>query len=340
MRYRWLGWFLPLLLAACGGSTTTPGDDGGGGTDDGVQTASAQLSINWPARTGSRFVPTLAESIQLEVTDSASPGRATYTRVVARPAGGGTTVETFAGLTPGAVTAVATAYPQAGAQGVAQATAQVQGQAVAGQVYRATLSLATTVTQWVVSPPSGPVLQGQTATLNVTGTNANGDTVLLPPATWQAVNGANLVQLTQAGDQSVTVTGLLSGQASIVATCEQQAGAADSRLTSAPVIVTVVALPTVTATATPTQPGLAETVTFSAAATVDPSLGQIVSWDWDLDGDGSFEQAGLASPQVTTSYDTDGPRTATVRVTDNFGSTATAQVTVDVQSAEIEIVVQ
>jgi len=337
MRYRWLGWILPLLLVGCGGSETgAPPGDG----DGDAARAAVELTIQWPTRAGGRLLPTLSESIRLELTDSSPSARATFTRIVSRPAGGGTTVVTFDDVTPGPVTARATAYPAADAQGVAQATAQVQGDAAAGQVYRSTLTMASTVTQWVISPPPAYLVQGQATTLTVAATDAAGATVLVPPAAWQAVNGANLVALTPNGNHSVAVTGLLSGPASIVATSEQQAGQADSRLTSAPVIVTVVALPAVTLSTSATEPGIAALVTFTADASADPALGQVVSFDWDLDGDGTFEQTGLTTASISTSYATAGPRTITVRITDNFGLTATAQVAITVQSADVEIVVQ
>ena len=65
-----------------------------------------------------------------------------------------------------------------------------------------------------------------------------------------------------------------------------------------------------------------QTVTYNAAAsTGDPGL--TGNYEWDLDGDGSFEKT-TTTPTVSTSYSTLGTRTVHVRVTDTNGKTATA----------------
>jgi hypothetical protein len=65
-----------------------------------------------------------------------------------------------------------------------------------------------------------------------------------------------------------------------------------------------------------------QTVTYNASAsTGDPGL--TGNYEWDLDGDGTFEKT-TTTPTVATSYSTLGTRTVHVRVTDTNGWTSTA----------------
>ncbi|HKN94306.1 MAG TPA: PKD domain-containing protein [Thermoleophilaceae bacterium] len=69
-----------------------------------------------------------------------------------------------------------------------------------------------------------------------------------------------------------------------------------------------------------------EPVTIDGSQSSDPD-GQVVAWQWDLDGDGTFERAG---DTVTTTFGTWGTRTIALRVTDDWGVTSvtTAQLKV------------
>ena len=79
--------------------------------------------------------------------------------------------------------------------------------------------------------------------------------------------------------------------------------------------------------ALPNAPLSLEPVTFTAGGT-DPD-GTIVSAVWDLDGDNSFETAGIGMT-ATRSFPKKGSYTVRVRVTDNLGLTATASMVVTV----------
>jgi len=62
------------------------------------------------------------------------------------------------------------------------------------------------------------------------------------------------------------------------------------------------------------------TFTFDASASSDPSPeGSIVRYEWDLDGDGVFDRETTAA-SASQSYEDDGARSVSVRVTDNAGS--------------------
>lgn len=77
-----------------------------------------------------------------------------------------------------------------------------------------------------------------------------------------------------------------------------------------------------------------ETVTFNGATSSDAD--GITKYEWDLDGDGTFERTGA---QQSTSFATVGPRTVKLRVTDGLGATGTATAAVKVHRAPTALVV-
>jgi hypothetical protein len=85
---------------------------------------------------------------------------------------------------------------------------------------------------------------------------------------------------------------------------------------------TVADPPTTTLSVTPALALTGEAVTFSASAT-DPN-GGIVRYEWDLDGDGTFEVDTGTSPTASRTYSTRLDGTVKVRVTDSGGLTAEA----------------
>jgi PKD repeat protein len=78
----------------------------------------------------------------------------------------------------------------------------------------------------------------------------------------------------------------------------------------------------------PTFPLPGQRVTFESTSTPPPTA-SLTSQQWDLDGDGSFDDGSGAT--VTTSFPTPGPKTVSLRVTDSDGGVdiASATVTVD-----------
>jgi hypothetical protein len=72
-------------------------------------------------------------------------------------------------------------------------------------------------------------------------------------------------------------------------------------------------------------------VTFSGAASTDD--GSIAKYEWDLDGNGSFERSTGTTPTVSTSFGTPGAPVVGLRVTDNDGATGTATTSVAVLAA-------
>jgi len=65
------------------------------------------------------------------------------------------------------------------------------------------------------------------------------------------------------------------------------------------------------------------TVTFDASGSTDPE-GLGLRYEWDLDGNGSYETAGGTSPTITKAYSGSTTLTAHVRVTDPHGATGAA----------------
>ncbi|HEX5925556.1 MAG TPA: PKD domain-containing protein [Baekduia sp.] len=71
----------------------------------------------------------------------------------------------------------------------------------------------------------------------------------------------------------------------------------------------------------PTQPQAGKSFTLNAFA--GDSDGSVVSYAWDLDGNGSYETGTGTDPHITTKYDTAGQHLIGVRVTDDEGLSAT-----------------
>jgi outer membrane protein assembly factor BamB/PKD repeat protein len=86
--------------------------------------------------------------------------------------------------------------------------------------------------------------------------------------------------------------------------------------------------PNATATANDTSPTIGEPVMLDASESTDLD-GAIAAVAWDLNNDGSFN---VPTPQITNTFHEPGTQTVTVRVTDDDGATAQANVTVDVNA--------
>jgi YD repeat-containing protein len=83
-------------------------------------------------------------------------------------------------------------------------------------------------------------------------------------------------------------------------------------------------------TISPTKANPGQTVTYNASGSSDTD-GSIAKYEWDLDGNGSYETSTGTTPTVTKAYATPGTYQIGLRVTDNEGSTATATSPLTVQ---------
>jgi len=86
--------------------------------------------------------------------------------------------------------------------------------------------------------------------------------------------------------------------------------------------------------ATPTSGGAPLTVNFDASGSSDPD-GTIVKYEWDWEGDGTYDLDSGATPTAQHTFTSYGSYDATVRVTDDGGATDTESVTISVNAKPI-----
>jgi PKD repeat protein len=79
----------------------------------------------------------------------------------------------------------------------------------------------------------------------------------------------------------------------------------------------------------PNPVGYNITVTFNGAASTD-SDGKIAKWEWDLDGNGTYETSSTTSSTATRKYTSDAAVSVRLRVTDNKGATDVSTKTLNV----------
>jgi PKD repeat protein len=86
--------------------------------------------------------------------------------------------------------------------------------------------------------------------------------------------------------------------------------------------------PVAVASATPTSGSVPLTVRFDGSGSRDPDPGDTLTYAWDLDGDGAYDDSTAVAPSYT--YTKPGQRTITVRlrVTDNYGAFGTTSLTI------------
>ena len=92
--------------------------------------------------------------------------------------------------------------------------------------------------------------------------------------------------------------------------------------------LTIGAPPTAAFTVSPNPSLVARNVTFDGSASSDAS--GIARYEWDLDGDGSFETDSGASPATARSYGAAASVAVTLRVTDGVGKQSTATQTLKI----------
>ena len=88
--------------------------------------------------------------------------------------------------------------------------------------------------------------------------------------------------------------------------------------------------PVADAQADPVSGNRPVTVRFDGSASSDPDAGDVLTHEWDLDGDGAFDDSTEERPSFN--YTAGGSYQAALRVTDTAGATATDTVTIDVAS--------
>jgi PKD domain len=96
--------------------------------------------------------------------------------------------------------------------------------------------------------------------------------------------------------------------------------------------------PTARFTPTPFSPLVFDPVTLDASASSDPE-GPIARYEWDLDGDRTFETDNGDDPVLVTSFDTPGERVVRLQVTDADGATGTSERPILVRTSPSALVV-
>jgi len=86
--------------------------------------------------------------------------------------------------------------------------------------------------------------------------------------------------------------------------------------------------PTAVISANPTSGGAPLTVNFNGAGSSDPDAGDFLTYAWDLDGNGAYDNGTAA--QVSFVYGQPGTYTAKLRVSDSKGATGDASVVINV----------
>ena len=94
--------------------------------------------------------------------------------------------------------------------------------------------------------------------------------------------------------------------------------------------------PVAVATATPTAGAAPLTVAFDGTGSRDPD-GTTLTYVWDLDGDGAFDDS--TAPQPSYTYTTNGSYTASLRVTDVRGASGTDSVSISVGNTSPNVVI-
>ncbi|HEU5252502.1 MAG TPA: PKD domain-containing protein [Solirubrobacterales bacterium] len=90
--------------------------------------------------------------------------------------------------------------------------------------------------------------------------------------------------------------------------------------------------PTASFNTSPNPADVGQTVNFNGSSSSSPN-GAIAKYEWDLDGNGTYETNTGATPTASSGYATPGPVTVGLRVTDAAGKTATASETLSIDGA-------
>lgn len=206
---------LGTVLVGCGATR-----EKGGAKAVVAETGRATLSVRWPDRSASRLIPFAANSIRIRLT-SLDKTRLFGETLLVRPTNGGTASASFDRLPPGPLLVTAAAFPEEDGSGVAQAQGQVQATIIKDQIAEIRLTLATAITQIVLTPSPVALDVGQNAQLTVTAKNATDEIVLTHPSTlsWSSLNTSvatvvptGTVTAVGLGNTTISVTELESGK--------------------------------------------------------------------------------------------------------------------------------
>ena len=179
-----------------------------------------------------------------------------------------------------------------------------------------------------IQPSNGQV--PLTAQLNGSGTDNDGNIVLYE---WDFDgNGTYDWSSSTTGNTSYTYTGI--GTFNAIFRVTDNSGLTDTAHAATTVVRTgPPGSPTATASASPTSGNAPLNVTLYGNAT-DPD-NDIVLYEWDFDGDGTYDWSSETTGNTSHTYNTAGTHTASLRVTDSTGLTGIDQIltTVNIQTS-------
>src|SRR5688500_17951575 len=171
MRNRLFAAVITIALAGCGGGS------------DSAESGRAVFTVVWPAL--SRLIPVASNSIKVEISRG---GAEIAEKVIQRP----TTSVAFENLPVGDLSVTATAHPGSDGSGIAQARGTAPLTIRPNQTTDFTITMESTIRSVEIVPPTGPVRPGDVLQLGLTVRDADGNLVLVSPATleWTSTNHA------------------------------------------------------------------------------------------------------------------------------------------------------
>jgi PKD domain/K319L-like, PKD domain len=176
----------------------------------------------------------------------------------------------------------------------------------------------------ITLPPTDPK-EGSNVLLTGSGSDPEGTTVTYA---WDTDNDGQYDDATGATPTVFYPVGS-SGSHTIKLQVTDADGATATAQATLNVLPTMPPNPVISATPNPVVAG--DPVVFDASGSSDPD-GSVVGYEWDLDGNGSFETPGGSSPVAGRAYPNPTVLSIGVRVTDNDGRTAVARVPLTIQA--------
>nr|MDQ6916013.1 PKD domain-containing protein [Actinomycetota bacterium] len=200
----------------------------------------------------------------------------------------------------------------------------------AGQTGAATLQMSVTtppVADVTASPPT-PVT-GQTVTLDASASSDPDPGGAIVKYEWD-LDGNGSYETDTGATATTTTAFATSGSHNVSVRVTDQDGATATKTLA----IDVQNRPPVASFSAPAPAVVGATATFDASASIDPD-GTIATYEWDLDGNGTYETSTGSDPHASTTYASPGDVNVGLRVTDDQGASTTTTRTVRVTRAPV-----